>query len=506
MRMMTLGRRLAVATVVLGLTACAQPGGGASGPGASARPATVTSRSASEQRLGDENHAKIVQKYGGIYQNAKLTNYVNEIGQRIANVSEQPGEKWTFTVLDTPTINAFALPGGYVYITRGLAALAQDEAQLAGVIGHEIGHVTAGHSSLRQERAGIATGVLLGAQILGAIAGVDPNLMRAGTQLGQAAAGGILANYSREDELNADNLGIRYIGRAGYDPYAQAEFLESMGASSALDAKIKGKGYNPNATDFFASHPANGPRTRRAIDIARNSGEAIPIGAARNQKRFHKVIDGMAYGDSEAQGFVRGRTFSHPKLRFTYSAPAGFRITNSASSVTAAGPNNARFIMDGGRNPQGSLSRYISNTWVPGIGKTYRVGRVSDVQPRKINGLEAASARVPVQIQGKNFDALLVAIRMDGALYRLTGLAPRGSGMLPSMEDAAETFRRLSRSETRRMREAKIDIVTVGRRDTVASLAARMNVDGFKEERFRVLNGLQPGEQLRRGQRVKIVR
>ena len=128
------------------------------------------------------------------------------------------------------------------------------------------------------------------------------------------------------------------------------------------------------------------------------------------------------------------------------------------------------------------------------------------MQPRRINGLEAASGVVPVQIDGKNFQALLVAIRLDGALYRLTGLAPQGSAMLPTMSQAAETFRKLTTAEANRLRSSRIDVVTVGRRDTVASLAKRMNVSELKEDRFRVLNGLKPGEQVRRGQKVKIIR
>lgn len=497
------------ALAALAIAACAQPGAGPTADTAAApakAPKTSKRRSPSQQKIGDENHPKIVSKYGGVYQNAKLAAYVNQLGGKLAEVSEQPNEKWTFTVLDSPTVNAFALPGGYVYITRGLAALANSEAELAGVIGHEIGHVTAGHSSLRQDRNAVATGVLLGAQLLGAIAGIDANILKAGAQIGQAVAGGVLANYSRTDELDADNLGIRYIGKAGYDPYAQADFLESMAASSGLDAKLKGGSYNPNATDFFASHPANGPRTRQAIQAAKASGAQIPVGASRNRDRFLNIIEGVTFGDSEEQGFVDGNSFKHPQLRFAFSAPNGFKITNSASNVTATGPQNARFIMDGGKNPTGRLTDYITGTWMPGIAKTYRVGRVSQLQPRRINGLEAASGVVPVQIEGNTFQALLVAIRLDGALYRLTGLVPPGASMLPIMDQAARTFRKLTSSEANKLRSSRVDVVTVKRGETVASLARRMNVAELKEDRFRVLNGLKPGEQVKRGQRVKLIR
>lgn len=508
MRVFWRARALGVVLSVAVLAGCMQPRAtapAASGPVVAA-PATITARDPRQQRLGDENHPKLVKRFGGVYADPELTAYVNDLGRRLVQVSEQPNARWTFTVLDNPTVNAFALPGGYVYVTRGLVALANSEAELAGVIGHEIGHVTAGHSASRQNRGAIATGALLGAQILGAILGADAQTMQGLGQIGQVAAGGILADYSREDELAADNLGIRYLARSGYDPYAQADFLESMGMAASLDAKLAGRAYNPNSADFLASHPANGPRTRRAIEVAQGSGEAIPIGANRNRERFLRVVDGITYGDAPAQGFVRGRTFSHPVLRFSYSSPAGFTITNSSAAVTARGPQESRFILDGGRNPSGRLTDYIARDWVREIAKDFRTGRVTGLQPRRINGLEAASARVPVQINNRAYDALLVAIRLEGKLYRLTGLAPRGSGLIPSMEQAATTFRKLSAREAAGLRPQRVDLVTVRPGDTVASLSRRMNVDVAAEDRFRVLNGLEPGDALRRGQRVKIIR
>lgn len=493
-----------IGAAALVATACAPE---AIGPAAAgARPDTVAERSAADQRLGDQNHADIVRQYGGAYDDPELAAYVGELGRRLATVSEQPGEKWTFIVLDSPTLNAFALPGGYVYVTRGLVALANSEAELAGVIGHEIGHVTAGHSGSRQTRGAVATGLLLGAQILGAIAGIEPGLMQAGSAIGQLAAGGILADYSRADELAADNLGVRYLARAGYDPYAEAEFLESMSASAALDARLAGKSYNPNATQFLATHPATGERTRQAIEVAKHSGEPIPVGAQDHRDRLLEVVDGITWGDSPEQGFVRGQSFSHPLLGFTYNAPAGFTITNSAAAVMAMGPDDARFVLDGAPDPAGPLDVYIARRWIPQIAREVRVGRPDRVAPRRINGLEAASTVLPVQLGGRRFDALLVAIRHDGKLYRLTGLAPQGSGELADMQRAAETFRPLSEAEAAALRVTRIDVVTVRPDDTVASLARQMNVGDFKEDRFRVLNALDPGEDLQPGQQVKIVR
>jgi len=338
------------------------------------------------------------------------------------------------------------------------------------------------------------------------VLGVDPNVAGGLMDIGQAAAAGALAQYSRSDELDADNLGIRYLARAGYDPYAQADFLDRLSASSELQARIAGGGYDPNRVDFFASHPATGPRTRQAIEVAQAASALTEAGVNRHRERFLAAIDGMVYGDSAAQGFVDGRTFSHPQLRFTFTAPRDFTITNSANAVVATGPRKARFIMDQDRNRGGALTDYIRRVWAPGLARDFRTGQLTGLRRERINGLEAASAVLPMRLGNQTYDALLVAYRLDGKLYRITGLAPRGSGLLPAMTDAARTFRRLSGAEAGLLREKRIRIVTVRNGDTAERLARRMNFDAWRVERFRVLNGLGPGAPLRAGERVKLVR
>ena len=495
-------RGLVLALTTTALVACQPTGGGGFSPGA--QPDTSPVRSASEQRQGDETHQKIVARFGGEYRNARVTSYVEGIGRRIARVSEQPNERWTFTVLDSPVVNAFAIPGGYVYVTRGLLALAENEAQLAGVIGHEIGHVTAGHGGARQERSTVAgLGLLLGAIGL-SVLGADPGVTRGALQLGQVAAGGFIASYSRQDELEADWLGIRYLSRAGYDPYAQAEILDNLAASSELDARTAGRDYDPNRVDFLASHPATGPRTRQAIETARAEG-AIDGQGELGTDRHLSAIDGMVWGQSREQGIVEGTTFSHPVLGFTFTAPRGYRLTNTPAAVLADG-EGTRLVLDGARDPGGSLDGYIAGTWAREIAQQTRTGRLGQVERYTINGLPAAQGVLPVQINNRVYDALLVAIRYDGKLYRFTGLAPQGSGRLTEISRATDTFRSLSRAERNATPERRIDIVTVRSGDTAESLGRRMAVDELGVERFRVLNGLRDREQPRAGERVKIVR
>ena len=502
---MPVRRRLASA-LAAGIAALGLLAGCASPPAPGEVPETSAFRSAAEQRLGDETHPKILARYGGAYEDHAIAGHVTRIGRRIAAVSEQPDARWTFTVLDSPTVNAFALPGGYVYVTRGLVALADDEAELAGVIGHEIGHVTAGHSALRRERGQVAgLGLLLGGLGL-AVAGVDPSVARGVLEAGQAAAGGVLASYSRTDELAADSLGVRYIARAGYDPYAQADFLESMSALAALEARLAGQPYDPARVDFFASHPATAERTRRAVAVADSAEGLASIGADRRRDAFLEAIDGMVYGQNPEQGVVEGRRFLHPKLRFAWEVPRGFSIENGARAVVATGPRGARLILEAGRDPGGSLERFIAREWLPAIAGEARLGRVQGPRGLRIDGLDAAEAAAPVAAGNARLEMHLTAIRHGGRIYRLTALAPAGSGLLPEMRAAGRSFRRLSEAEARTIRPRRIAVATVRPGDTVASLAARMRVEDAPEARFRVLNDLGPRERLAPGQRMKLVR
>ena len=493
-------RSTVLALGAAGLLACQSTGG----PGTGATPGTSSTRSVAEQRRGDAAHEQVVAQFGGEYRNARVQSYVEDIGRRIAAISEQPNARWTFTVLDSPTVNAFATPGGYVYVTRGLVALAEDEAQLAGVIGHEIGHVTAGHGAERQGRSTMAgLGLLLGAVGL-SVLGADPSMAQSALQIGQMAAGGIVASYSRQDELEADRLGIRYLAQAGYDPYAQAEFLENMAAASALQAREQGKGYDPDRVDFLSTHPATAARTREAIEIARSAGE-IGRGGERGRERHLQVVEGMTYGQSPEQGFVQGNTFVHPKLGFAYTAPRGFQLSNTPAAVIATGPSSTRLILDGGRDPGGPLERYVAQDWAGAIARQARTGRIEALDTLTIDGLPAARGILPVQVQGSVYDALLVAIRNDGQIYRFTGLAPQGSPAIGEMMQAAESFRQLGAADLRGVEARRIEVVTVRAGDTVESLGRRMAGERYPVDAFRVLNGLQPGEPLRAGQQVKIV-
>ena len=245
-------------------------------------------------------------------------------------------EPFTFTLLDSDVVNAFALPGGYVYVTRGLVALANNEAELAGVLGHEVGHVTARHSAQRYDQAQLgqvgALAAQLGGMLLGGYLGGAQGAQLGGQYLGQAGSLGAQAwvqGYSREQEFEADQLGIRYLGAAGYDPAAMASFLATLQADDAYRQRTQdggdGRGELPRrlVPQPSAHARARGPRGR---------GHQLPrcrVPEATDRDALLDAIDGMIWGEDPAQGVVRGRSFQHPDLRIAFEAPPGFRLQNS---------------------------------------------------------------------------------------------------------------------------------------------------------------------------------
>ncbi len=445
-----------------------------------------------ERRIGAEEHPKLVEVFGGLYDDAALQSYVDSIGRLLQQTSEQPEPPFRFVVLDSPIVNAFALPGGYVHVSRGLMALANDEAEFAGVVAHEIGHVTARHSAERYSR-GVLAG--LGAAVVGVATG-----SQAAGGLAQAAAGAYVQGYSRGQEFEADQLGVRYLTRSSYDPEAMSTFLASMGAQDRLARKIAGREGTDPAASLFSSHPRTADRVARAAESAR---AAAGGGLSRDREIYLRRIDGMIYGDSPKQGFVRGREFDHPVLRIRFTAPPGFRLQNTQQAVIGQHKSGALMQFDGARLKDGGMStqRYVATVWAPKL-------TLRDVQTINVNGMEAVTGAARIETRGGPADLRLVAIRHDAnQLYRFLFLTPAAETQKMAEEFRRTTFsfRRLSTREAQALRPLRIRIERVRPGDTVAGFARRMPFDDFREERFRVLNGLGPNDGLISGQLVKTI-
>lgn len=484
-----------VAAALLALTLAMGVGGCSTNPATGRSSFTGFMSEDKEKEVGREEHPKILKEFGGEYPDPKIRQYVQQLGERLAKNSEMADLKFTFTVLNSDIVNAFALPGGYVYVTRGLMALASSEAELAGVIGHEIGHVTARHTAQRYSAA-VATSVA--ATAIGLIFGGPFG------QVANAGAGMALAGYSREQEFEADTLGVRYLDRTGFDDNAMASFLSKMQAESALSAELAGKSGAADEFSIMQSHPRTLDRVRAATEEARKQGAVNPQ-ARLGRDEYLDIIDGMGWGGDRDNGWIVNREFIHPGLRIRFEVPAGFRLFNSDVNVTARGQNGARIVFD-------RLPRSNAADGLPPADYLRRVrannNPYTGIEAITINGLEAATGVSAVQAQDGTLDVRLVAIRVDPTtLYRLIFISRRAdtAQLSEPYRRATYSFRRLTEREAQSARPPRIRVVRVQAGDTVESLAQRMSIADLPASRFRVLNGLAPGAQPKAGDRVKII-
>ena len=290
-----------------------------------------------EAEIGAEEHPKILKELGGAYDDIDVGAYIARMGAQLAALSEMPNINWRFTVLNDHRVNAFALPGGYIYITRGLLALAENESQVAGVLAHEIGHVTARHSAQRYSTAMAANFGLTVLGALGNAAGVPSGVGQIASFGAQAA----LQQYSQSQELEADMLGVRYMVRAGYSPDGMTNFFRKLKAHSELEARQKGR--NKVSHNIMSTHPRSEERIAQAIQLTQHKVLKNPK-VRRNV--YLDAIDGLVFGDDPKQGVRRGRIFMHPELRFAFEVPPGFVMINSPRRVIAYGPDKSRIIFD----------------------------------------------------------------------------------------------------------------------------------------------------------------
>lgn len=476
--------RLATVFALLGLVSA----GCSVNPATGERSFTGLMSPEQELRVGKQEHPKILQQFGGAYDHATISRYVDDLGQRLARVSELPILKWTFTVLDDPIINAFALPGGYIYISRGLITLAENEAELAAVLGHEIGHVTARHTAQRYSQS-VLTGI--GATVLGIVVGGPAG------DIANFAGQAYIAGYSRGQELEADKLGIRYMTKLGYDPNASASFFKKLAEHTELQAKMKGQKGQQGHYSIFASHPDTQKRIVASNKIAAKYPADLNL---QNRDTYLALIDGLDYGESIKQGFVDGQTFFHPPLRFAFSAPDGFVFENRPSYVAAVHNNGSAMVFQMTRNKHGALpmTRYLSEVWASKYS-------LRDIQPLQVNGLEAATGVVRLNTKKGVRDIRYLVMADGDEIFMLRFLSP--PKLTQQMElpfrRATYSFKRLSRQEAQSMRGYRIGLHRAHNHDTLASLAERMRVHKYQEDWLKVLNkealkdGLQAGETLK---------
>ncbi len=442
-----------------------------------------------EVQIGAQEHKKIVGQYG-LYDDQNMQNYVSQVGKRVVKDTERPDVQYKFYLLDSPIVNAFALPGGYIYISRGLLALANSESEMASVLAHEAGHITARHSAERYSHSVVTS---LGAMILSTAIGSSgaSEALGVGSNL-------YLSSYSRGQENEADSLGIRYLSHSGYTTKAMSAFLKNLNADKQLQAKLNGESGRDPATSYFSTHPATADRVNKTTVEARQ----YPQGGDVREDTYIRRLGGMVYGDSAKQGFTRGNTFYHPEIGFKFSVPQGFKVSNQPSRVVASSRKGELIVFDMVPNKNGySPMRFMKDVWADSK-------PLDGAQSITINGMSAATSSIVGTVNGKQATIRLVAIRWTkDRIVRFQVVYPSGSSgsTLNALKKSTYSFKRLTASEKASLKPYRVKVVTAKSGDSVSSFARKMVFDDYREERFRVLNGLGPREGLKAGRLYKVI-
>jgi predicted Zn-dependent protease len=429
-------------------------------------------------------HSRILASYGGAYTDQAIDRLLGDIARRVAAASDKPDIAYRVTVLNAPSINAFALPTGDLYVTRGLLALANDTSEIAAVLAHEIGHVTAGHAFLRADRERQA--VLVSRVMTDVLNNPEAGAMSL------ARSRIALAGFSRAQELEADTIGVRTLSRAGFDPFGAPRFLRSMERNAQLKASGFATG-EKETVDFLSTHPATPERVARAAAAAKEAGGS----GAADRAAYLQAIEGMVYGDDPAQGFVRGARFVHPVLGLQFEAPEGFTLDNAADAVVGIGPGDSAVRLDTAEVAESrSLRDHLAADLMEGV-------QVTGIEDTVIAGFPAATGIA----HGNQWSFRLTAIRVGRDVYRIVFAART---LTPDVDLAfrrsTASFRRLTPAEATAVRPLRLAVTQVRAGDTVGGLAQRMAAtDGRRTDRFMVLNGLNAGDTLQSGQQIKLV-
>jgi len=442
-----------------------------------------------EIQLGAQAHQEVLKEYAAVDSPA-LQAYVNEVGQRLAKQSHRPHLKWHFTVVDSPDVNAFALPGGYVYLTRGIMAYLNSEAELAGVIGHEIGHVTARHG-VRQQSAQTVAGV---GAVLGSILVQGMN-NQAGASLLQTLAQAWTAGYGREHELESDRLGAEYLAETGYDPQAMIDVIGVLKNQELFAAEqAKRDGRKPRTYHgTFDTHPGNDTRLGQVVEAANQYTVAIP---REGRSDYLQKMAGVVFGDSPDQGLIRNNLLLHEKLGLAIQFPPGWRVQNRPDRVIALSPQGDALV----ELQQGPKHDKPLETLQKGVkldaGARYDSGKLSGYPAAFAAGAQQGKPVVVAAVVFNGTQYLIAGLALDKTVYERDRNALRG---------AINSFRAITPAERQAARPYVLQLITAQPGMTMASLARQSPLGADAESQLRLMNALYPSGEPKPGQRLKIV-
>ena len=442
-----------------------------------------------EIAIGEQTKASAIAQYG-IYQDEKLQTFLQEHGKELIGASHRPDLKWEFYVMDSPVINAFAAPGGFVFFTRGILAYFNNEAQFIGVLGHEAGHVTARHSASQISKQQLTQ--------VGLIAGmvISPQLARMGDVLGQGAQL-LFLKFSRDDESQADLLGVEYSTRLGYDAHEMAEFFNTLHRQS--------NGSGNAVPSFFSTHPDPGDRNVRVHQLADDWQRKLNKNEAElkvNRDSYLRLIDGIVYGEDPRQGYFDGNVFYHPELKFQFPVPSGWLKQNTPVQVVMVTKDQTAGVLL--QIGEGATPREAAQKAVEKYGLT-----VIDSKETRVNGLPAYAmvGDVRNESSGQVMRLLVYEIQYEDLIYQFVGLADQGAfeTHVSSFRSIMEGFRPLSDPARLNVQPERISIKAVPRSMTFTEAMRSFNMPGDRYEELAILNGMQLEDQLPAGTLLKVI-
>jgi predicted Zn-dependent protease len=480
------------------LAACLALGLAAGSPSLAARGEDKPKKESKDVRTAKQMHVAFTRQMG-VHSDLELQEYVQRVGEKLAAVSEMPELEWHFTIVDTDDVNAFATMGGYVYISRGILPYFQNEADLAAVLGHEIGHITAEHLK-KQNRKGMISGLASAAT---AIFTGMPALADLTNMAGKA----IISGYGRDAELEADRLGASYLAKSGYDPEAIIRVIATLKAQDTFErerARLEGR--EPRLYHgVFASHPDNDTRLQQAVASAGRSS-ALAAGGTNNAEGFLRAIEGLPVGSSARQGMVRENRFYHSDMQFTLAFPRGWQVVNEPDKILAIAPRKEHFLEIRTQAPPADLTdprefaqRGLSNK------------RLSRAESLDINGLKAWTAivRGDPSPYGQATSVRYVIVYYGNLMWIFKGASR--SGVETPTGDAfflstANTFRRMRANEFPLAEPNRLHVMRATDGTTIEALAKDSPIKQYPLQQLRLINNLYPEGEPKPGDLIKTVR
>lgn len=476
--------RAALLGAVLLLAACSSftgPGVSVTETGSNPAPAVPSGGDPEDVAIGMREHPKIIASYGGVYDDRPAQEMLAQIVGRLLRAADQP-ENFTVTILDSSEVNAFALPGGYIYVTRGILALASDSSELAAVLAHEMAHVLLKHARARTNKERTTEIVdRVVTSVFGSSIDTDPDANKSRVSL---------AAFSQQQELEADRTGIMIAGKAGYDPHAAARFLTAMGRFAAFSS-----GHEDSGDDFLSTHPSTPDRILKATEAARTFFGAPGIGDDARDA-YMLGVNGMLFGDSPQQGAIVGRRFIQPQARFTFTVPDGYTLQNSQAAVVGVAGDGEAVRFDSAEvSASMSLEDYLRSGWIAGL-------RPDSVRHVSYNGIDMATG---IAVTGQ-WNFRVSVMRYGGKVYRFIFAARTDSDRFAQgAEQTLKSFRPTTSKDLALIKTVTLKVITARASDSADSLARQMAGLTRGVQLFYILNNLSPGDAVVPGQKYKVV-